>query len=223
MADAADRERRALAILSSVPLAAQLLFHIWEQWSVFGGRHAYVDRLASTTSTLGTLLTLVLFVGPMLAWAVLLLRALARRAPIPGEARPGDPAIARTLGAVVRFVSPIAALGVIVHVIALWVARRIHGEPPLWSFDLIRTTFGQPLWLGFYGVFVFATCWHLAATLPDALEAIGVVGGEGRRSAFVVTAVFGACLFVLYAQLAGWLGTGLGTFWPIHVVAPDGA
>lgn len=221
MADVSDREKRALAVLSSVPLAAQLLFHVWEQWSLFGGRYAYLDRLASTSGAFATLLELVLFVLPMGAWAVLLVRALVRREPLPGEARPGDPVIARTLGSVVRFVSPLAALGVIVHTAMLWGGRVLGGEPPLWSYDVLRTTVGQPLWLGFYGVFVFSVCWHIAAALPDGLEASNVLGAEGRRSAFVVTAVMGACLFILYAQLAGWLATGLGTFWPIHIVVPE--
>ncbi len=215
-----DREPRALAVLSSVPLAIQLVFHVWQQWAVFGGRYGYVDRLASTTTTLATIVELVLFVLPLTAWVVLVVRALVRRAALPGEARPGDPALARALGSVVRVVSPLAALGMVSHVVMLWGGRIVNDQAPLWTYDLLRTTFGQPLWLGFYGVFVFATSWHLAATLPDGLEALGVVGPEGRRSSFVVTAVMGACLFVLYAQLAGWLATGLGTFWPIQVVDP---
>ncbi len=221
MATTAERERRAFALLSSLPLAAQLLFHVWEQWSIFGGRYAFVERLAATTGGLGTALTLILFVVPMAAWMVLLVRALLRRDRLPGEARPGDPALARALGSVVRGVSPLAALGVLVHVIVLWGGRVVGAEPPLWSYDQLRTTLGQPLWLGFYGVFVFVVPWHLAACLPDGLEALGVVGQDGRRASFVVTAVLGACLFLLYAQLAGWLATGLGTFWDIRVLAPE--
>ncbi len=221
MAHESDREKRALAVLSSVPLAAQLLFHVWEQWSLFGGRYAYVERLATTSTGLATFVELILFVIPLGAWAVLLVRALVRRELLPGEARPGDPPIARALGSVVRVVSPLAAVGLIVHVVILWGGRVVYGEPPIWTYDLLRTTLGQPLWLGFYGVFVWSVTWHVAATVPDGLEALGVVGAEGRRSAFVVTAVFGACLFLLYAQLAGWLATGLGTFWPIQVVVPD--
>lgn len=221
MASEADRLKRALAVLSSAPLVVQLLFHVWEQWSLFAGRHAYVDRLASTTDGLATFLELVLFVLPMFGWAGLLVRALVRRERIPGEARPGDPAIARALGAVIRVVSPVAAACVLVHVVMLWGGRILGGEPPLWSYDVLRTTVGQPLWLGFYGVFVFSVMWHVAATLPDGLEALDIVGAEGRRSAFVVTAVFGGCLFVLYAQMAGWLATGLGTFWPIRIVTPE--
>jgi hypothetical protein len=222
VAQGGDREQRALAVLSSVPLAVQVLFHVWEQWAVFAGRFAYVDRLAGTTDGLSTLLELVLFVVPMAGWIVLLGRALARGDRLPGQARPGDPPLARALGSVIRVVSPLAALGVLVHVAMLWGGRLVGSQPPIWSYDVLRTTFGQPMWLAFYAVLVFATAWHLAASLPDALEALGVVGAEGRRGAFVVTAVMGACLFVLYAQLAGWLATGLGTFWPIRIIASDG-
>jgi hypothetical protein len=211
---------RALAILSSVPLVVQLVFHIYQEWAIFGGRYAFVDRLASTTTPLATVIALVLFVLPMSAWIVLLARAIAARAPIPGQSRAGDPPIARALGGVIRVVSPLAAIGLVVHVVMLWGGRIANDQAPLWTYDLLRTTFGQPLWLGFNGLFVVATTWHLSATLPDGLEALGVVGAEGRRSSFVVTAVLGACLFVLYAQLTGWLATGLGTFWPIEVVDP---
>jgi hypothetical protein len=210
------REARALTLLSSIPLLAQLLFHVWQQSSLYGGQHAFVDRVASTTGPFATLLTIVLFVGPLAAWVVLLVRALASGRPIPGQARPGDPPIARALGGVIRYVSPIAAAALVVHVVMLWGGRLAGGEPALWLYDVLRATTGQPLWLVFYGVFVVAIAWHLAATLPDGLEALGVVGAEGRRSAFVVTAVLGACLFVLYAQLAGWIGTGLGTFFAVH-------
>lgn len=222
MAKTGDRETRALAVLSSVPLVVQLLFHVWEQWAVFRGRHAYVDRLASTTDGLATVVVAALFVLPLAAWVVLLVRALVRRDRLPGEARPGDPPTARALGAVVRVASPVAAAGLVIHVVMLWGARIVQGQPPLWTYDLLHTLLGQPLWMGLHGVLVFAVTWHVAASLPDGLEALGVVGADGRRSAFVVTAVLGACLFVLYAQLTGWLATGLGTFWPIHVIAPDG-
>ena len=213
-----ERERRALALLSSVPLAVQMLFHLWEEWSLFGGRYRFLDRLAATTTGLATLLELVLFVLPIAAWTVLLVRALVRREPIPGQARPGDPPIARMLGGVIRFVSPLAALTLLAHVAMFWCARVLGDQPPLWTYDLLHTALGQPLWLVVHGLLVFAVCWHVAATLPDGLEAANLTSAEGRRTAFAVTAVFGACLFVLYAQLAGWLATGLGTFWAIEIV-----
>ncbi len=219
MAREDDRERRALAVLSSVPLAGQLLFHVWEQWAIFAGRFAYVDRLASTTGSLATLLELVLFVAPLGGWAVLLGRALLRRERIPGQPREGDPAVARALGGVIRVVSPVAALALVLHVALLWGGRLLHGEPPVWTYDVLRTVLGRPFWLGVHALLVFAVPWHLAATLPDGLEAAGILGPESRRSSYLVSTVLGACLFVLFAQLGGWLATGLGTFWPIRIVS----
>lgn len=217
---AREREKRALAIASSVPLAVQLGFHLWEEWSVFGGRRAFVERHATTSTGLATFAVLVLFVAPIVAWAVLLLRALLAGSEIPGMARPGDGTVARALGAVIRVVSPIAAGFVLVHAGMLWGGRVLFGEAPIHTYDLLQTTLGRPLYLVLYGVGIPAVLWHLAATLPDGLEAIGLVGPNGRRQAHLVTAVLGACLFVLYAQLAGWLATGAGTFWPIQVVDP---
>jgi hypothetical protein len=215
------REKKALALLGVLPLSVLLLFHLWQEWSVFGGRAAFVVRHGATSTGMATLLEGLLFVVPMLAWVVLLGRAVVRGAALPGQAREGDPPLARLLGGVVRFVSPLAALYFVVHAGTYFGGRVAHGESPLWAYDLLRTTMGQPLWLVLNGVGVTASCWHLAATLPDGLEAAGIVGPEGRRSAYWVTAVLGACLFVLYAQLAGWLATGVGTFWPIELVSPD--
>lgn len=214
----AEREKHALAIASSIPLAGQLVFHLWEEWSVFSGRRAFVDRHGETSTTLATLAELLLFVLPLALWAVLLVRALTKRAPIPGEARPGDGVVARALGSVIRVVSPIAATFVVVHAGMLWGARVLFGEAPLRAYDLLQITMGRPAYLVFYGVGIPAVLWHLAATLPDGLEGLGIVGESGRRQAHVVTAVLGLCLFVLYAQLAGWLATGTGTFWAIDVV-----
>jgi hypothetical protein len=216
-----EREKRALALLSSLPLAAQLVFHLWQQGSIFAGRYAYLDRLAETTTPLATIVIGLVFVAPIGAWAVLLARALVGRDRIPGEARPGDPPIARALGGVIRVVSPIAATTVLAHATLFWVSRIVQGQPPLYAYDLGQTVLGQPMWLFVHALLVFGVTWHVAATLPDGLEAADLVSEDGRRSAFVVTAVFGACLFVLYAQLAGWLASGLGTFWPIEIVRPD--
>ena len=218
MAALAEREKKALAIASSIPLAGQLAFHVWEEWSVFGGRRAFVERHGATSTGLATFLELVLFVLPLLLWVGLLVRALALRAAIPGEARPGDGVVARALGSVIRVVSPVAAVFVVVHAGMLWGSRVLFGEAPIRAYDLLQVTLGRPAYLVLYGVGIPAVLWHLSATLPDGLQALGIVGEGGRRQAHVVTVVLGICLFVLYAQLAGWLATGTGTFWPIHIV-----
>jgi hypothetical protein len=70
-----------------------------------------------------------------------------------------------------------------------------------------------------HAVGLVAVAWHLAAALPDGLEAAGVIAThEGRRSTRMLAVVIGLCLLALTAQLTGWLGTGAGTFWPIAVV-----
>lgn len=217
------REKKALAVLGALPIAFLLLFHLWQEWSVFGGRTSFVVRHGATSTPFATLLEVLLFVLPMAAWVALLGRAIAGGRALPGQPREGDPPLVRLLGGVVRFVSPVAALFFLVHAGTYFGGRLARGESPLWAYDLLHTTMGQPLWLVLNGLGVSASCWHLAATLPDGLEAAGLVGAEGRRSAYWVSAVLGLCLFVLYAQLAGWLATGVGTFWPIELVSPDAA
>ena len=119
----------------------------------------------------------------------------------------------------IRVVSPCAAGFVLVHGAMLWGARVLFSEAPIRAYDYLQVTTGRPVYLVLYGVGIPAVSWHLAASLPDGLEALGIVGESGRRQAHVVTAVLGICLLILYAQLAGWLATGTGTFWPIQIVS----
>jgi hypothetical protein len=215
--DAEARFARLHAIVSCVPLLVWAAFHVWEQWAAFDGRLAWLARMRATSSGLGGLAEVVLGVLPLVLWAVLHVRARIVGQRIPGGLREGDDGLGRALGTVATVATPAALLFLGWHVGWLWGARML-GAAPVELYDAMQRTLGLPWALVLHAFGLAAVAWHVAATLPDALEAGGAITSpEGLRSARIVTVTLGLALFVLTAQLVGWLGTGAGTFWPITV------
>jgi hypothetical protein len=194
------------------------MFHVWEQWAAFRGRLAWLVRMRATSAGPMIALEVLLGVLPLLVWAVLHVRARVVGERLPGAAREGEGPLAEGLGLVGPVASSVALVFLLWHVGWLWIAK-VRGAAPVELYDMLQRTLGLPWALVLHAIGLAAVAWHLAAALPDGLEAAGVVSTpEGRRSTRIVTLVVGLCLFVLCAQLVGWLGTGAGTFWPIQVV-----
>jgi hypothetical protein len=211
------RLARLHALVGSVPLLAWGLFHVWEQWAAFDGRLAWLARMRATSSGLGAVAEVAVGVLPLALWAGLHVRARVLGERIPGAAREGDDALGLALGTVATVATPAALLFLGWHVGWLWGARML-GAAPVELFDAMQRTLGLPWALVLHAFGLAAVAWHLAAALPDALEAGGVISSpEALRSARIVTLTVGLALFVLTVQLVGWLGTGAGTFWPITV------
>lgn len=212
------RLARVHALVATVPLLFWAAFHVWEQWAAFRGRLAWLVRMRATSSGLWVAAEIVVGVLPLVVWAVLHVRARVRGERLPGASREGDEPLGRGLGLVAPWASTVAILYLLAHVAWLW-AAKMTGASPVELYDSMQRTLGLPWVLVASAFGLAAVAWHLAAALPDGLEAAGVVSTpEGRRSTRIVTVVIGLCLFVLTAQLTGWLGTGTGTFWPIDVV-----
>ncbi len=212
------RLARLHAIVATVPLSAWAVFHVWEQWSAFRGRLSWLVRMHGTSTGIAIGAELVVGVLPLVLWAVLHVRALVLRQRLPGMARENDTPLGQGLGIVAPYASSVALLFLLWHVGWLWGAK-VMGAAPVELYDAMQRTLGLPWALVLNAVGLGAIAWHLAAALPDGLEAAGVVSSpEARASTRTVTLVIGVCLFVLTAQLTGWLGTGTGTFWPIDVV-----
>ncbi len=213
-----ERLRRLHAIVATLPLLAWGAFHVVEQWALFGGRLAWLVRMRTTSSGAAIALEVLIGVLPIVLWALLHARARLVGERLPGASRDGDGALARGLGAIEPWASPVAIGFLLWHVGWLWGAKLL-GAQPVELYDTLQRTLGLPWALVVHAIGLTAIAWHLAAALPDGLEAARLVRtAPGRRSAYVVSVAFGACLLVLYAQLVGWIGTGAGTFWPITVV-----
>ncbi|MFN7698619.1 MAG: hypothetical protein ACK6CU_00140 [Deltaproteobacteria bacterium] len=211
------RFARLHAIVATAPLLVWGAFHVWEQWAAFRGLRMWLVRMRSTSSGAMVGIELVLGVLPLVLWALLHVRARVLRERLPGAAR-GEGALDAGLGLVAPFASSVAIVFLLWHVGWLWGAK-MRGAAPVELYDALQRTLGLPWALVVHAVGLVAVAWHLAAALPDGLEAAGVIATlEGRRSTRMLAVVIGLCLLALTAQLTGWLGTGAGTFWPIAVV-----
>lgn len=197
------------------------LFHLVEQWSLFRGRLAWLAQMRATSGNFATSLEVALAVTPILAWAGLHVRALVLKSPLPGRVTRDEGALAGGLSALQPLASSLALLFLGWHVIWLWVPKLL-GAAPIETYDTLQRTMGLPWALGIHAFGLAAVLWHLATALPDGLSAMGLVRtDEGRKGARTIGVVLGLALFVLFAQMVGWIGTGVGTFWPIHVVNPN--
>lgn len=213
------RLERTHALLAIAPLA-WALFHLIEQWSVFRGRLAWLAQMRATSSNFATALEVALAVLPILAWAGLHVHALVSRRSIPGRVTHDEGALALGLSALQPVASSAALLFLGWHVVWLWVPK-VLGAAPIETYDAMQRTMGLPWALALHAFGLAAVLWHLAAALPDGLTAMGMLRtDEGRRGARTVAVVLALALFVLFAQMVGWVGTGTGTFWPIQVVQP---
>jgi len=215
------RLARVHALVATVPLLAWSAFHVWEQWAAFRGRLAWMVRMRATSTGMAIAVEVALGVLPLVIWAVLHLRARLRGDRLPGASREGDDALGLGLGAVAPFASTVALAFLLWHVGWLW-AQKLLGASTVEVYDAMQRTLGLPWALVLHAFGLGAVAWHLAAALPDGLEAAGLTSStEARRSTRIATIVVGLCLFVLTAQLVGWLGTGTGSFWPIAVVPAE--
>lgn len=210
--------RPLLATLATLPFAAHWAFHVWEQWAAFEGREAWLARMGSTSRGALPLLLEIVIAGSFLGFAVFTLRDLVRRQPLPWSARKDDVGFVRAIGVVAPYASVVTIVFVGVHLLELWLPRVAGGGLALQYAELRRSSGTLPH-LVLYALGIPAAAWHLAAAIPAALDAHGLLKSpDDRRSAFYATSAFGAALLVLSAQLFGWHATGAGTLWPIDVV-----
>jgi succinate dehydrogenase/fumarate reductase cytochrome b subunit len=216
------RSARAHAVLAALPLSVWTVFHLWEQWSVFRGREAWLARMAETSrGALPIAIELAVAILPLAAWSALALADLARGRRPPGASTSGDRGAVRVLGTLAPIGTVLAIFFLLVHVVHLWLPKLTRGASAAETWFALTHAVGQPWMLVLYAIGLMAIAIHLAAAIPAALAAVGrIETAEQRRSALLVSSVFAACVWVLAAQLTGWLGTGRGTFWPIEVVEP---
>lgn len=207
-------------LLAALPLGLWTVFHLWEQWSAFGGREAWLARMRQTSGgTLATLIELVLVVVPLAVWAGLAIADLVRRRPLPGAAREGDPLLAAALGRAAPFATIAAIAFVAIHVAHLWGPKLVRGASELETWSALTHDLGTAPMLAIYAIGLTAVAIHLAVAIPAALESLGwIARPPARTQALLVSTVFALCAWVLAAQLFGWLATGHGTFWSIEVI-----
>lgn len=187
---------------------------------MFAGREAWTARMSGTSRGAVAIATeLAIVVVPLVVWATLTLRALVAREALPGAARDEDQGAVRVVGRLAPYAAIASLVFLAVHVGHLWAPKLFAGASVTEQWIALTHEIGRPEMLVAYAIGLSALALHLGAALPAALQALGLIATpEARRSAMLVSVVFGLCAWLLAAQLVGWLGTGAGTFWAIDVV-----
>lgn len=210
---------RARELIGSVLVLGWAGFHLWEQWSAFGGREPFVARMTSTSHGGAMLWVEVLFaVLPALAWIGIEVRLLMS-GPEPSELRDAmaeTPEMSKRLGGIVRVGSWVFFLFLLVHMAWLFLPKLTEGSEPLRAW--LRLQDGLGTWpmaivhaLGLTGFAV-----HVCGAVPRLAIVMGwVPTPESRRAARLSGLIMAVGFGVLYAQLAGWYAAGAGTIWPM--------
>jgi len=209
---------RARELLGAVAIPAWAGFHLWEQWSAFGGRAVFVDRMTSTShGPLALAAELLLGIAPVVAWLAIEARLL--RAPEPAAlkvAMADSPALALRLGWIARVGSWVLFFFVLVHAVWIFAPKLIDGSEPLIAWLRLRDELGTWPLATVHAVGLTALAVHVWGAVPRAAILLG--WGEtpqARRAARLSGGIVGVALLILYAQLAGWHAAGTGTIWPI--------
>jgi succinate dehydrogenase/fumarate reductase cytochrome b subunit len=208
---------RLHAALAALPLTVWSCFHLWEQWAAFRGREAWVLRMRATSrGAFPVALEITAVVLPLAVWAGLALVDVARRRPLPGTVGKHERGLPRAVGFVGPIATVVAIFFLVIHVGHLWGPKIVRGATELETWRALTVDLGRPWMLVLYAVGLSAVALHLAAALPAALRALGwIESEEARRSSYLVSSVLALCVWLLAAQLTGWLATGHGTFWNV--------
>ena len=209
---------RARELCGAVGIGVWALFHLWEQWSAFAGRGAFVTRAAATShGALAVATELVLGLGPVLGWIALdgLTARRAEPAPLRG-ALADHPALAERLARAGRWGSRILAVFVLYHAGWLWLPKLLEGSEPLQSWQRLRDGLGTWPHAIAHAAGVVALAIHVWQAPPRLAIALGLVERPELLRALRVSGLIVAIgLAALYGQLAGWHASGAGTFWPL--------
>lgn len=210
---------RARELLGGVVVLAWAGFHLWEQWSAFGGRDAYAERMANTSHG-GLTLVFELSAGvfPVIAWVAIeaRLRASSEEPADLKSAMAESPELARRLGMIATAGSWVFFAWLIYHSVWLFGPKITEGSEPLRSWLHLREGLGT--WphavLHALGLTGFAV--HVWASFPRLSIVLGwAKTPESRRAARLSGFIVGVGLLILWAQLVGWHAAGAGTVWPL--------
>ena len=218
-ARAEERLWRARELLGSVGLAVWAGFHLWEQWSGFGGRESFVARMLGTSQqTHHLIIEFVLGVLPAVLW-VLIEARIRLGIPEPrglAMAMAEDEETARRLGYIVRVSSWLFYGWLLYHVAWLWLPKLTDGADPLWTWIQLRGQLGGWARAGFLAVGLSAFLFHAWGALPRLMASLDLMATpETRRAARLSGLIVALGVLVLYAQLAGWHAAGAGAIWPL--------
>jgi hypothetical protein len=193
------RASRIWSALAVAPLLVFALLHLRREWSIFDGHREWIEHARSRSDLASALWIAVLLVLSPIAWV---------RSRLDGGR------------ASIRALAAAAWCWTSYHVLSLWLPRVLGRRSILEQLRSLEET-GTPGHLGLTAFGLFVVCAGLGIGLARANDSwFPSADAESRHAARIVAGVGALCVWALFTQLAGFWATGLGTLWPIELVAP---
>jgi succinate dehydrogenase hydrophobic anchor subunit len=190
---------RVQSLLGLVPLAAYLVWHVYQTWPALEDRELWVDRALHAP---GRAVIVACVLVPMAVHALLGLARLRQRAP---DALTGPPAL-RTLQAVT---------GMLVLAFTVYHLQQVWGVPegphasPRTAYAALLRALGRPMELAIYLIGITAVCFHLAHGLSRAAVTFAVARTPAAvRRYRLIAGALGFVLWAAFLQLLGQFALG---------------
>lgn len=197
--------RKWHSILGVGPLLAFLLLHAWEASAATGGRDAFTQRFALTTSSLaGLLLKSVITLLPLLVHAALGVGVL-RRVPDDGPLARYPSKGLRRLQAITGLV---VAVFLIFHLVRAW-APLVYGADAGAAYDALMLHAGVPFEMTLYVLGIACASFHVGQGLVAACVTWGWASNAASLArARVVVGTVAFLLFLVFLNSLSHFATG---------------
>jgi len=219
VSDVDARLWRARELIGGVLVPGWAGFHLFEQWSAFGGHRAFAERMTATSHGAAAIAAEVIFgLAPIVLWIGIEARLRARSRE-PEELRGAlaeSPALANRLGAISTGASWLFFGWLVFHAVWLFGSKIAEGSDPVRTWLRLRDGLGTwahavPLAIGLSAFSI-----HVAAAAPRVSAVMGWSRtAESRRAARLAGLIIAVAFLALYAELAGWHAAGAGVVWPL--------
>ena len=213
------RSWRARELLGTLGLGGWALFHLWEQWSAFGGRADFVARTTSTShGALAIATELSLGILPIVLFVMVDLGTARTSEPSALRAALAQtPSLAARLGRIGKWGSRVLVAFLLAHIVWLWLPKLIGSSEPVETWVRLRGSMGTWPMSVLHAVGMTALAVHVWQSVPRLAIVLDLVDGRpdilrALRASGLIVALG---LILLYGQLAGWHASGAGTFWPL--------
>ena len=214
------RLQRLREALASLGVGAWAVFHLWQEWSGFKGRHVWEAHQSSGGESVWRLIALLtLGLTPVIIVCSLDLILLRRRE---GRARVAralaeNESLARRLLLIGTAATWSLAVFALYHAAWLSLPTLLGRSGPSATWSRLMDGLGTWPHAAAHAVGLTALTIHLWQSVPRAALTFGrVERAETRRAIRAGGLVLGLTLLALYAQLTGWFAAGAGTVWPMR-------
>lgn len=201
-----DRLARLQGVLGVFPLAAYLVFHLWEQWPALDSREAWVDRVRTTMSPPWEIALVLVPLGlhaGLGAWRFL--TRTRRDATLTADAR--------GLARLQALTGAIALAFIAFHVAQVWQPMSGPHAQARDAYAVLWHALGRPADLVIYLVGISCVCFHLAHGLTRLAASWGLVRDPvALRRARLAAGAAGFLLWGASLHLVGHFAIGEGLF-----------